>query len=762
MTHISRRHLLVTAGLFGGGLAMGVIPAFELTAQDTGAPVEFSPRLVINPDDSITVIGTKPEAGQGTSTTLVVFVCEELGSDPLDMELVKMEFASVNREVTTGQPYAASTDKWHTWFYGRADIVREVYQQAGASARERLKAAASAAWNVPAAEITLSKNRLSHPAGHEAGIGQFAALAAAITLAAEPAVRKPEEWQLIGTAYRKRETPEKVSGRTVFGIDMVLPDMLFGAVVQAKWRGATIKSVNTAAAEAANGVHSVHVVTDFFVPSVVVLADSYWRAKKALALVEIEWEGGLPINQAEIDALYETGLIEAGVVAEDKGDALGTLAKAGQVFEATYRTPYREHAVMEPRNATAIYTPERSDYWCGSPSADSGNGVITRFAGVPAEQLHPHVVYVGGAYGAGRGISDAALAVIVAKTVAGRPVKLVWSREEHMVQGNLDAQQWAHMQMSVDADGWPEAFNIKKVGQSWGPKLAHLPEGVEGTQIRWMHTRPNLVNPTANPEFLDPNFKEHFLSPEKLAELNAQYYDGLAYEVPNHRVEFYNAPAGMPVRAMRSPGLSSTVFMVEGFIDEVAHGVGKDPVALRKHLLRNNPEPGWMKCIDLVCEKASWGKALPQGSGQGFAICVEHGAICAAVVEVTVAQAGDLTIDRIDIAFDTGYILNADGVLNQIEGGTLFGWNMALNEEVTLENGRFAQENFHTYPLLRIKDAPKNLFIHTEATSAYRPDAAVGEVTVPHMAAAVGNAIFAATGKRIRSLPYRKQDLSWR
>lgn len=762
---LNRRRFVIGTAAVGGAMVMNVSAADRKngrnaasanTARQQGG-VEMAARLVINPDDSITVRSTKPEAGQGTSTTLAVFVCEELGSDPLDESMVHIEWADPRRDVIENNVYLGEMDSFHTYFYGRADYVRFLYQQAGASARERLKEAAATELGVPASELTVSNNKVHHEAsGRSLGFGVLAEAAAQVQLAEEPSIRGPEEWQLIGKPHRKQETPKKVSGRAEFGMDVHLPDMLYGAVAQTPIINGTLKSYDAEAAMSMPGVHSIVPLAEFAPSTFIVLADSYWHARKGLEAASLEWEGGeADLNIEDIEAAHSAMLDEPGVVADEEGDALAVLETADHVFEAVYKTPYRQHAVMEPRNATAIFTEDRVDIWNGAGTLDSASKIVNMALGVPPEIIHHHPVYVGGAFGGGRGGADVALAVIAAQTVPGRPVKLVWSREEHTRTGNLDPFGMAKLQMSVDEDGWPEAFFIRKANQDWESTTTPFPpDTFDNVGVRWMARQTNLANPT----IFAPDLPE-----EKLAELQANYYDGLAYRVPNHRVEYNDVRTPLPVIAMRSPGLSSNVFMVESFIDEVAHGVGKDPLELRYWLLRQSAEqePGWYTVLDLVAEKANWGKALPKGSGQGLAICAEHGTIIAAIAEVTVSQEGDLTIDQVDVAFDAGYILNPDGARNQLEGSTLFGWSMALNEEITVQNGQLVEDNFDRYLLAKAADAPRKLNIHFEATSDYRPDAALGEATVPHMAAAVGNAIFAATGKRVRSLPFRKADLSW-
>ena len=763
-TKISRRQLLVGTAAVGGAMVVNAgapgshqrasAAAFNGQANGQSDGVEMAARLVIHPDDSITVFSTKPEAGQGTSTTLVVFVCEELGSDPLDETLVHLEWGDPRRDLVDNNAFMGEMDGFHTWFYGRADYVRTVYQQAGASARERLKEAASEELGVPSDELTVRDNQVVHEASGEAiGFGALAEAAASIQLPSEPAIRGPEDWRLIGTPLRKRETPAKVSGRAEFGIDVTLPHMLYGAVLQSPVIDGMLKSFDAEVVMSMPGVHSVLPLADFVPSSIVVLADSYWNARRALDALPVEWEGGeVDLTIEDIHAWHEEALEEPGVEVENAGDALSILDSAKEVFEAVYQTPYRHHAAMEPRNATAIFTEDRIDLWIGSASHDSASGLVANVLGIPAEMVHTHSVYVGGAFGAGRGTTDAALAVIAAQSEPGRPVKLIWSREAHTRTGMVDPFGMAKLQMSVDADGWPEAFFIRKANQRWEQEFPS--DEWDSVGVRWMSTRTNLANPTMDA----PD-----LSQEEFDEKEALYYDGLAYRVPNHRVEYHDVHTPLPVIAMRSPGASSTVFMVESFIDEVAHASGKDPLELRYWLLReaNEREPGWHNVLDLVAEKADWGKSLPEGRGQGIAVCVEHGTIIAAIAEVTVSQEGELTVDKVDVAFDAGYILNPDGALNQLEGSTLFGWSMALNEELTIQGGELVEQNFDTYPLAQMADGPRELNIHFEAGSNHRPGAALGEATVPHMAAAVGNAIFAATGNRVRSLPFRKADLSW-
>lgn len=750
--------VLSSTALAGRGLSSASAQSGGTTSTLPEGVVELTPRLRINPDDSITVYVTKPEAGQGTSTTMVVFVCEELGSDPLDTEMVHLEWADPQIDAAAGEnmPFQGQMDAFHTWFYGRADYVRTVYQQVGASARERLKLAGAEQLGVDASELRVENNQVIHDAtGESIGFGALAAAAAAITLDEEPAIHEPHEWVLIGKPHRKRETPAKVSGETIYGIDVTLPDMLIGAVAQTPILGGSLKSFDIETAMEMPGVEMVVPMAEFSPSSIVVLADTYWHARKAIEAMSLEWEGGAAdLNIEDIHAWHEEALEQPGILAEDVGDALSVLESADQVFEAVYQTPYRMHAPMEPRNATALFDGDELHIWNGGASHDSAASLANRVTQIPLDKIRTHAAYVGGAYGPGRGTTDAGLAALVAMQMPGRPVKLIWTREDHSRTGMFDPFGMAKLQMSVDEEGWPSAFFVRKANQKWYFPPPRGPEEADSTGLRWILTDTNLANPTIHA----PD-----ITPEKREELLGIYYDGLAYRVPNHRVEYHDIRTPLPVSAMRSPGLSSNVFMVESFIDEVAHAVGKDPLEMRYWLLRevNEREPGWHKVLDVVAEKAPWGKTLPKGSGQGIAVCAEHGTIIAAIAEVTVTPEGKLTVDQVDVAFDAGYILNPDGARNQLEGSTLFGWSMALNEEITVQNGQVVEANFDKYQIARNIDAPRVFNVHFDATSDYRPDAALGEATIPHMAAAVGNAIFAATGKRIRSLPFRKHDLSW-
>jgi len=748
-TSLSRRAFVVSVIAVGGGMALSVSQAHA--AADLKAPwgvptpksdAEFTPWLIIAPDDTVTVRVPTPEIGNGVMTQHCMTVAEELACA---WPTIRAEFAPTNRNFTDKDVYTKTAGGRLAYFSGRStgpERMRTLLQ-AGASARERLKAAAAQQWKVPVSEIDAKDSVLTHrPSGRTLRYGAVAARAATVTLEQEPALKPQAEWTFLGKA-----TPGKlnndviVRGQAVYGLDVRLPNMLYAALMQSPVQGGKLKSYDFEAIRKLPGVHSVVVVDPAekraplpFEPpfplgasapqsGIAVVADHYWQARKALEALPVVWDDG-PGAQWKTTEQVNAAALKACDAASDKPDksvgdvAAALAAKGGITVEAAYLTPYCDHVNLEPLNGTALVTPERVDVWHPSQHSQVAYAIAVEETGVAPQNVYMHQTYVGGGFGRRVMGDDVRMVVAVAKKVPGRPVHVIWSREESMRQGRYRALEAAKLTARLGPDGLPVVLLARCAGRG--------------------HSTNGLAN--------------------------AVWASG---PIPNVQIESTTLPLNFLTGPYRGPGYNSNAFFLESFIDECAAAAKADPLEYRLKLLAAWPDPGWAKCLKEVAEKSAWGQALPKGEGRGVAIAnwgmdskPNAGTTVAAVARVTVTPKGELTIKQIDVAFDCGRTVNRDAVLAQLEGGSVFGLNMSLNEALTIENGRIVEGNFHEYPMLRMADIP-DIRAHFGGLSGADRFNELGEPPVGPIGPAIANAIFAATGKRIRQTPFRNQDLAW-
>ena len=631
------------------------------------------------------------------------------------------------------------------YFSGRSttEARLQLGLQVGASARERLKAAAAQQWKVPVAEIETADSVLTHkPTGRTLTYGQVAAKAASVKLAAEPAPKPQSEWKVLGKkAPGKLNNPAIVNGTAVYGMDVRVPGMVYAALKQAPVHGGMLKSFDAKAIEKMPGVIAVVVVDpneprglkDAKPPfplassapqsGIAVVAEHYWQAQKALEALPVQWDAGpggqwkttAQIYDAAVKALDKTG----SKTDKAAGDISG-LDKQAKVVEATYVTPYSEHANLEPLNGTALVTADSVEVWHPSQHSEQALWVAADEAGIPADKVKVNQTFVGGAFGRRVFGNDLRMVVAVAKKVPGRPVHVIWNREETTRQGRYRHMVAAKLKAGLDKDGTPQAL-LARIAST---------DGYSGSGMS-----------------------------------NTPYAGG---QIKNVKYESEMLPVHILTGPYRGPGYNSNAFISETFIDECAHAAGADPLAYRLKLLQSWPDQGYVKCLNEVAAKSGWGKTLSKGMGQGVAVSnwggdgkPYTGTTVAIVATVEVTKSGLLKIHQVDVAFDTGRIVNQDAVLTELTGGTIFGLNMALNEELTIKDGRVVEGNYDTYKMLRIGDIPPKINIHFGALTGHERFAEVGEPPVGPVGPAVGNAIFAATGQRIRTMPFRKHDLSW-
>jgi len=741
---ISRRDFLITTAIVGGGLAISMIPG-DASAAPSKGPSEVGPWLTIAPDDSVVLRVPNPESGNGITTFLASLIVEEL---QCDWNRVRLEAPSLNRDARENFPYAMVEGETSPWS-GRSttDKTLRQLQQIGASARERLRMAAANQWRVPVSEVEARGSVLTHVSTRRTlRYGEVAASAASVSLAREPAIKDPKDFTLAGKRRDGKLVDRHiVNGSATYGIDVRVPGMIFGAIRQSPVHGGRLASHDFEAIRRMPGVLGVVTIDpdaprkriktpandgeSFAQSAVVVVAEHYWQARQALDALPVKWNDGAgarwkttaQVDQAVVDELEKPTPSHAEKIVQDLGDARGLLASGKRLVEATYLTPFADQAPLEPLNATAMYTPERLEIWHGGANSVQSFKVAAEEADMPFEKIHQHQTLLGGNFGRRNFSDDLRLVVAVAKQFPGRPVQVIWSREEMTRQGRYRWQTAGRLRAALGDDGLPDALFTR---------ICRTGYGIAGI-------------------------------------------DNIAYTkfglIPNCRIETRDFPLHVLWGSYRAPGYNSYAFMMESFIDECAQAAGIDPLQYRLKLLAKCPDPGWERCLEEVAAQSGWGTKLPPGQGRGIAVSnwgnwaskdPQAGTTAAAVAHVEVTQAGELRVLQIDLAFDCGRVIDRDLVTAQMQGGVIYGLNMALNEELNLRDGRIVEGNFDEYPMLRLGEIPR-IKVHFGALTGHARYSEVGEPPVGPVGPAVANAIFQATGKRIRTMPFRKHDLSW-
>lgn len=702
---LSRRGFVIAALTAAGGMMLGLRPA---DAAATGT--EVGAWLVIEPDDSITIRVSKSEMGQGIYTALAMLVAEELHCD---WTKVRVEHASANRNLTDHVYGGMGT--------GGSRSIRSLHatmQQVGATARLRLIAAAARQWGVPEADCVARNSEVRHAAsGRALRFGALAPAAATIELNAEPPITPPEHYSFAGKPLARLDTRAKCIGQAQFGIDVRLPDMVYAAVTLCPVPGGTVKSYDASKVAGRRGILAVVPVPN----GLAVVADRFWRARQAALDLPVEWNlgAGVGTDSAMFRAAYRAALDGPLVAARNDGDTAKALTQ-GTAVQAVYEVPHLSHAPMEPLNCTAHVHAEGVDVWMGTQNPDMALTLAATAAGVPPEKVRVHVCYLGGGFGR-RAVNDELIqAVTVAKAV-GKPVKLLWTREVDIRHDRYRPQAALRCRASLAADGTLNGLHIQTAVGSitrslgWGS----VPDGIERQAVEGLANQP--------------------------------------YAVANQRVECVLKNTHIPVMFWRSVGSSQNAFVVESFVDELAHAAKQDPYQFRRKLLAHRPD--FLRVLDLAAQKADWGKPLPAGKGRGIAIHESFDTIVAQVAEVAVNTHGEVKVERVVAAVDCGHVVNSRLVEMQIEGGVIYGLTAALYDAITIKDGAVEQGNFDTYQMVRMADAPR---IETYLTLSGKRWGGIGEPGTPPVAPAVANAIFAVTGKRIRSLPIGNTDLTSR
>ncbi|MFZ5868309.1 MAG: molybdopterin cofactor-binding domain-containing protein [Thermodesulfobacteriota bacterium] len=713
--NVSRRDFLKTGAAVSGGLILGFsLPlgnALSQSATQPAAGTAMNAFVRIGTDDVVTITVNHSEMGQGVYTSMPMLVAEEL---EIDLSKVSVEAAPVdpayNHTAFGIQVTGGSTSVASEW---------ERLRKVGASAREMLIAAAADLWKVDKATCRAENGAVIHTSGKKVTYGQIADKAVKMPVPKEVPLKDPSQFKIIGRPMKRLDTPDKTNGKGIFGIDVKVPGMLVALVARPPVFGGKVKSFKADKAKAIPGVKQVAQIP----AGVAVVATGFWPAKVARDALEIEWDDG-PNAKPSTQSLLEDYARLAktpGTVARKNGDPQQVFRKAAKRIEVEYSVPYLAHATMEPLNCVVDLRPERCEIWTGTQFQTVDRMEAAKVAGLKPEQVEIHTTLLGGGFGrrANPHSDFVVLAVQVAKEVK-QPVKVMWSREDDTRGGYYRPLWYDRIAGGLDAAGKLVAWQHTIVGQSiltGTPfEAAMIKDGVDETSVEGAKDIP--------------------------------------YDIPNVLIDLHSPKIGVPVQWWRSVGHSHTAFVVECFLDELAHTAGKDPYEFRRALLAKQPRH--KAVLELVAQKAGWGKPLPAGQGRGIALHKSFGSYIAQVAEVSVSDQGRVKVHRVVCAVDCGRVVNPNTIEAQMESGIAFGLSAALYGEITLKDGRVEQSSYKNYPIVAMRVMPK---VEVHIVPSQEPPTGVGEPGVPPIAPAVANAVFAVTGKRIRSLPIRAEEL---
>jgi isoquinoline 1-oxidoreductase beta subunit len=722
---VSRRQAVTAMMSAAGGLAIAVQlpksafaagkgprPMGLLQSPETIPPHELSAFVVIDPDNTVTVRLPHNELGQGTTTALAMLIAEELNCD---WSKVKCEYASATRNLKL-KAYGGMTTVGSQGVRTSVNMM----QQAGASARARLVEAAAREWKCDVSECKTGDGVIQHmPTGRKLTYGAVCGAAVSVKLDQEPKIKTPDQYTLVGKSTPRLDTRAKLDGSAKFGLDARVPGMVYAAVIQCPVPGGKLKSVDDSAIQGHPGIIQVVKMDN----AVAVAADKFWRAKKAADALKIAWEVGDAgkVQQADLDKLYRDGTAGPMASARNDGDAKAALGKpGGKVIEALYEAPYQAHAAMEPLNCTVWLQKDRLDVWISTQSPPSVLNTAAEAAGIAPEKVFVHVNFVGGGFGR-RGSSDETPQAIAVAKAVGKPVKLVWTREQDILHDRYRPQAASAWKARLDESGKIDALDcriaVPSLLKGLGRGAPNFGPGVEPMAVE-------CIGPTA-------------------------------YKIPNLSVGANLINTHIPVSFCRGVGSSQNGFMIEGFIDELAHAAGQDPYKFRRaHLDRAD----WIGVLDMLAEKSNWGSPMEPGRGRGIALMECYGSITGQVAEVTVDAKGKVKVDRMVCVLDCYHAANPNTIHQQMEGGAIFGLGQTMFGNITVKDGVIEQTNFHNYKVARMADTPRiETYLHLSGGPRW---GGVGEPGVGPTPPAICNAIFAATGKRVRRLPLASVDLT--
>jgi isoquinoline 1-oxidoreductase subunit beta len=709
---VSRRRFLIASAAAGGGLLLSL--TLPLARGKTNAPVagSFEPNafIRIGRDGKIVLIMPYVEMGQGTYTSIPMLIAEEL---EVDLSQVRLEHAPPNEKLYVNPLLGVQAT-------GNSNSIRASWQplrQAGATARTMLVAAAAKRWNVDPASCRARSGVVYHEATRRSvKYGDLSADAARLPVPEEVALKRAKDFKLIGTPAKRLDTPAKVDGTAVYGIDARPPGAKIATLAQSPVFGGRLKSIDDSAAKNVKGVRQIVHLDD----AVAVVADHMWAAKQGLAALKIEWDDGphAKVTTEDIARELEVATRNPGAVAQNIGDADKALAGAVTKVEATYEVPFLAHATMEPMNCTVHVRKDDCEVWVGTQALARAQAAAAKVVRMPLDKVIVHNHLIGGGFGRRLEIDGVSRAVEIAKQVDG-PVKVVWTREEDIQHDMYRPYFFDRIAAGLDASGMPVAWSHRFAGSS--------------VIARWL--------PPGFSNGLDSDTLEGAID--------------LVYALPNLRVEYLRVePPGIPTAFWRSVGPSHNVFVTESFIDELAAAAKKDPVEYRRALLDKSPRA--KAVLDLATEKAGWGKPLPDTIARGVSVQFAFGTYIAQVAEVEVTKDGAVRVRRVVCAVDCGTVVNPDTIQAQIQSAIMFGVTAALYGAITLKDGRVEQSNFHDYQSLRMNEAPA---VEVHIVRSAEPPGGMGEAGTSCIVPAVTNAIFAATGQRLRKLPIDSDGL---
>jgi isoquinoline 1-oxidoreductase subunit beta len=722
MPKIDRRAFVVSAAAAGGGLALGFDLPFggpQVIRAADGSP-EINAWVVIRPDDTVVVRIARSEMGQGTLTGLAQLVAEELECD----------WSKVTWEYPTPGQNVARNRVWGDMSTGGSRGIRmshEYVRQGGAAAREMLKQAAANEWKVPISEVTANNGVLTHtPSGRTTTYGKVAEAAAKLEPPKDIKLKDPKDWKITGKGVKRLDTPDKVTGKQIYGADLKLPGMLNAAIKECPVHRGKVKGFDAAKVEKMPGVRKVVQVGD---SGVAVVAETWWQAKTALDALPITWDEGenAKVSSASIAEWLKAGLdAPEAFVGNSNGDAKAALASAARKVEAVYAYPYQNHACMEPMNATALYTEDKCEVWGPTQNGEAAFAAALQASGLPADKVEAYKVHLGGGFGRRVAYHDfTTQAVLIAKQMPGTPVKLLWSREEDMAQGRYHPVMQCKLVGGFDAANNLTALHMRLSGQSI---LADVrPEG--------------LVNGK------DP------VTFQGLMPAGTEFAFG--YSIPNLMIDHAMRNPHIKPGFWRGVNINQNCIFLECFMDELAQAVGQDELEFRRKLMGNHPRN--LAVLNAVAERIGWGKPAPQGVYRGLAHMMAFNSFVAAAAEVSVTG-NKIKVHRIVGATDPTFAVNPAQIDRQVAGSFVYGLSALFYQECTVKNGRIEQSNFDTYNSMRIGEMPKveSIIMSSGGTAAW---GGVGEPTICVAAPAVLNAYFKATGQRIRSFPLKNHNL---
>ena len=715
----SRRRFLKSGAAVSGGLILGFyVPGSWAMAKapakaKAASAAPFAPNvwLRVGADDNVTIILSQLEMGQGIMTAMPMLVAEELDADwnKIKLEPAPVDPAYGNQRLGGRMITAGSASVRGFW---------KPLREAGATARAMLVTAAAQTWGVPESSCSTERGEvIDSSSGRRLRYGMLVEKASALPVPKQVSLKDRKDLHLLGQSLARLDIPQKVNGSAVYGMDVKLPNMLIARVLHCPVFGGKVSAYNADRAKAVPGVRQVAQISS----GIAVVADGYWAATKGLEALQVKWDEGPNANLSseEIRKRFAEAAQKAGVVARNDGDFAKAFSGAAHQLEAVYEVPYLAHATMEPQNCTADVRKDGCDVWASTQSQSSAHETAVKITGLPASKVKVHAMFLGGGFGR-RGEADYVSDAVETSKAVGRLVKVIWSRQDDMQHDFYRPVSYARFWAALDNSGMP---------------------------IAWMQ---RLVQPSltarSNPRALD--------SSGGVDRNSMNGASDLPYNIPNLRVEYIWNDPGIPIGYWRSVGNSVNGYVVESFFDEIAAAGGKDPFELRRQLL--NKAPRHKAVLELAAEKAGWGKPLPNGHFQGISVQEAFGSFVAEVAEVSVASNGKVRVHRVVCAVDCGWNINPDTIQAQMAGGIVYGLTAALYGEITIKNGRVEQSHFENYPMLTMNEMPE---MEVYIVPSTQTPGGIGEPSTPPIASAVVNAIFSATGKRLRRLPIRAEEL---